>query len=99
MRFHQQLINATSGRRELQIYYEGFLRVVEPHTYGIDYRGHHVLRAYQIAGGSERAHLFSWKVIRTDEISHLCETGTRFHSARPGYRREALPMKRIYARF
>lgn len=44
---------AIHHRNLLTFVYDGFRRTVEPHTYGMDKKGHMALRAYQVSGGSE----------------------------------------------
>ena len=43
--------SAIQNRNLLSFNYDGYSRTVEPHTYGIDGKGHHAIRAYQVAGG------------------------------------------------
>ena len=45
--------SAIHDRHLLSFTYDGFPRVVEPHCYGTDKKGHPALRAYQVQGGSE----------------------------------------------
>ena len=97
MRFHQQLIEAIANKRVLELRYDGYHRIVEPHTYGVSDQGHYLLRCYQTAGGSHSGKPVDWKLLRTDEISSLHETGALFPAARHGYKRNDPAMQRIYA--
>lgn len=98
MRFHQQLINAVKGRRVLEVQYDGCLLVIEPYIYGINLFDHCVLRCYQIDVDGPLVQPCIWKSLRAEEITFLRETGTVFRRARPGYSRETLPLKRVFAR-
>lgn len=98
MIFHDQIIDAINRSRELQIYYDGSIFRIEPHSYGISYIGHYVLRAFQTGCGSDDSGPFCWKSFLTSEIAYLRETGVIFNRPRPGYVLDAAPMKRIFAR-
>ncbi|KVN42252.1 hypothetical protein WJ64_31970 [Burkholderia ubonensis] len=97
MRFHQQLVGAIDHMRVLELRYDGYFRVVEPHAYGVSDEGHYLLRCYQTAGGSQSGNSVGWKLLRTDEIGSLDETGAVFRDARPGYKRNDSAMQHIYA--
>lgn len=47
-----QIKTAIQNKQLLSFIYDGYPRVVEPHTYGLDKKGHPALRTYQIRGGS-----------------------------------------------
>jgi hypothetical protein len=47
------ICDAIRSMQTLSFTYNGFRRVVEPHAYGIDTKGHEALRAFQTTGGSE----------------------------------------------
>jgi hypothetical protein len=97
MRFHQQLVEAIGHLRVLELRYDGYSRIIEPHAYGVSDEGGYLLRCYQTAGGSQSGAPVGWKLLRTDEIGSLYENGTVFQSARPGYKRNDSAMRRIYA--
>ena len=40
---------AIRDRQLLSFNYEGYGRLVEPHTYGVDSKGHPALRAFQVS--------------------------------------------------
>lgn len=78
---------AIQGHHLLAFTYDGFLRTVEPHTYGIDRKGHRALRAYQVGGGSESGEYVGWKLFHADEIRGLTVLSQKFEGPRPGYKR------------
>ncbi|UUX95560.1 hypothetical protein [Aquabacterium sp. J223] len=71
----------------LSFQYEGFSRTVEPHTYGIDGKGHYALRAYQVAGGSRSGEYVGWKIFHVGEMFGLSALPTKFSGPRQGYKR------------
>lgn len=75
---HQQLLSFT---------YDGFARVVEPHCYGVDGKGHYALRAYQVRGGSESGEYAGWKLFHVQEMRQVSVLPERFAAPRPGYKR------------
>ena len=78
---------AIQNRKLLNFNYDGFQRTVEPHTYGVDSKGHIAMRAYQVAGGSESGEYVGWKLFHVHEISRLVMQPQSFSGPRPGYKR------------
>ncbi len=72
--------------QHLSFTYDDYHRVVEPHTYGTDSKGHYALRAYQVRGGSESGEL-GWKIFHTDEMRGLTVLAEKFSGPRHGYKR------------
>lgn len=79
--------SAIQNLQLLSFIYDGYSRVVEPHTYGIDTKGHLALRAYQVRGGSESGEYVGWKLFHVDEMRGLTVLSERFVGARPKYKR------------
>lgn len=80
----------------LSFTYDGHRRLVEPHTYGMDNKGHRSLRAYQISGGSESGEYVGWKLFHTDEIRALAIEAQKFVGPRPKYKRGDTAFSTIY---
>jgi len=85
---HQQMLSFT---------YDGYARVVEPHCYGIDNKGHYALRAYQVRGGSESGEYVGWKLFHAQEIQQVSVLAEQFAAPRPGYKRGDKAFARIDA--
>ncbi len=77
--------------------YDGYIRTVEPHTYGIDRKGHRALRAYQVTGGSESGERVGWKIFHERDMHGLAVLPQPFQGARPGYKRGDQLFARIEA--
>lgn len=80
----EQVCNAINTQNVIEFYYDGEIRVVEPHCLGITTKGNLSLRAYQIDGYSSSGKL-GWKLYnldKTDSIKVLDET---FDEPRNGY--------------
>lgn len=75
------------NKLRLSFSYDGFHRVVEPHAYGVDRKGHEVLRAFQVRGNSESGEYAGWKLLRVNQISGTAVLSGRFAGPRPGYKR------------
>jgi predicted DNA-binding transcriptional regulator YafY len=80
------IATAIRNRKLLRFSYDGYLRTVEPHCYGIDRKGTYLLRAYQIAGGSESGEFVGWKLFRQDEMVAITVTNDSFAGPRPDYK-------------
>ena len=58
---NQIITQAIRERRCLRLHYDGFDRLVEPHTYGVNTAGHEAISAYQVAGGSVSKSKPTWR--------------------------------------
>jgi hypothetical protein len=67
--------------------YDNHPRVVEPHTYGMDTRGHEAVRAYQVRGWSKSSQLPEWRVFHRDKMYGVSMLQETFAGPRDGYRR------------
>lgn len=81
------IASAIRNRQLLSFSYDGYARVVEPHTYGIDGKGHYAVRAYQVRGGSESDEFVGWKLFHVSEIHQLTLLAEHFSGTRPQYKR------------
>jgi hypothetical protein len=90
--FNPVICQAIEGRRVLQITYEGKIRLVEPHAYGIDEEDHELLRAWQLSPLPD-----DWRTFSVDKAAYIAIADIRFSQPRPGYKRnDAAMRKRIY---
>ncbi len=67
--------------------YDGYSRVVEPHTFGEDKKGHSFLRAYQVRGGSKSGQVPDWRFFHRDEMYGVSVLQETFAGPRSGYKR------------
>lgn len=81
------ITSAIENRNLLTFTYDGRPRTVEPHTYGVDSKGHMALRAFQVGGGSESGEYVGWKLFHVQEMHGLNIQPQTFSGARPGYKR------------
>lgn len=81
----------------LSFNYEGFHRTVEPHTYGIDGKGHYAIRGYQVSGGSQSGEYVGWKLFHANEMVDLSVLPTKFSGPRQGYKRGDKAFRSILA--
>ena len=81
------IASAIRNRQLLSFTYDGYSRIVEPHCYGTDKKGHSALRAYQVSGGSESGEYVGWKLFHTNETNHFVILPMHFPGPRPGYTR------------
>jgi len=88
---------AIRTRKLLQFTYDGYPRTVEPHTYGIDGKGHQALRAYQVSGGSESGEYVGWKLFHVAEMRGIAILEQEFSGPRSGYKRGDKAFSKIVA--
>lgn len=93
----QVIINAIKNNQILSFSYNGYSRVVEPHTVGISkVSGKDMLSCYQIEGNHVTAG-HKWDLCELSKISNLNLTGGNFSNTRVGYKKGDKRMSRIYA--
>lgn len=89
------ICNAIRDMKLVKFYYDGGIRIVEPHCHGITTAGNEGLRAFQVDGYSSSGNM-GWKMFdlsKADSISILDEN---FDMPRTGYRKGDRGMKHIY---
>ena len=77
--------SAIQNKQLLGFVYDGYSRVVEPHTYGTDTKGHSAMRAFQVTSGSESGEYVGWKMFHTSQMRQVLVLSERFSGPRPKY--------------
>jgi hypothetical protein len=90
-----EICNAIRNKNVIEFHYDGELRVVEPHCYGVTTAGNDGLRAYQIDGYSSSGKM-GWKMYDLSKADDIIITDDSFSSPRAGYKRGDRGMSRIY---
>lgn len=91
------ICEAIRTKRIIKFIYEGYERIVEPHTYGVHKdTGNEVLSAYQVGEFSSSGIIPNWRLYIVSKISSLEMTDRHFSESRPGYRREDTRMSIIF---
>jgi len=93
---NQEIIKAIENLNVIEFYYDGELRVVEPHCYGLTTAGNEGLRAYQVDGYSSSGK-FGWKLYDIGKADGISITEDSFDGPRTGYKRGDKGMDEIYA--
>lgn len=93
---NREIIEVIENQHVIELYYEGELRVIEPHCYGLTTAGNEGLRAYQTAGYSSSGKL-GWKLYDLGKADDISITPARFAGPRPGYQAGDKGMSKIYA--
>ncbi len=88
---------AIKERRLVSFTYDGYLRTVEPHTHGVDTKGHNAMRAYQVSGGSVSGERHGWKLFHMAAVSDLVVLSKTFSGPRRGYKRGDNAFRLIHA--
>ncbi len=81
------ICQAINNLQLISFSYDGRSRTVEPHTYGVDTKGHETLRAFQVRGWSKSGQLPDWRVFHRDEMYGVTILQETFAGPRGGYRK------------
>jgi hypothetical protein len=66
-----QICEAIKARAVVNFYYDGGMRIVEPHCHGISKDNNELLRGYQTEGYSQSGNPVGWKLFSVGKISSL----------------------------
>jgi hypothetical protein len=83
-----EISKAIAEKKLIAFSYDGFRRIVEPHTLGLDTRRKPLLCGYQIAGESRSGVSEGWKFFTVARIEQGVVRPEKFASPRPEYRRD-----------
>lgn len=83
----------------LEIFYDGYSRIVEVHAVGYTAENSAVMRVWQVRGGSASGERSGWKLLRLDETRRVSITSEASAAPRMGYRKEDTAMDRIVCQF
>lgn len=90
------LVDAIQRRRVVTFVYDGLIRHVEPHAFGMSSADKPLLRGYQIAGDSS-SKLPAWKLFDMNKADGLTLSDVSFIQAREGYKPGDRAMVRMIA--
>jgi len=85
------IYNAILNKSKIRFTYKDTERVIEPYTYGCNFKGNDVLRGFQIQGETKN----TWKLFTVEKMEYI-ELEDNFTQLREGYTRGDSAMQRIY---
>lgn len=92
---NHQIIQAVANQNLIQFHYDGGVRIVEPHCYGLTTKGNEGLRAYQVDGYSSTGKM-GWKMFDLANATSLVILEDRFENPRNDYKKGDKGMSVIY---
>lgn len=85
----KRICDSIRDRKIIEFSYEGGIRVVEPHCYGLQREtGREVLLGYQTGGYTRSGGVPDWRVYDISKVSDLRITDISFLGPRSGYNPE-----------
>lgn len=84
---HDELGRAIRRRAVVAFYYDGGLRLVEPHVYGQSRDGRWLMRGFQTHGFSRSGQRTGWKLFRVGKMDGVRQVGVTFGQPRPRFSR------------
>ena len=91
------IAKAIHYKRVIEFEYNGHLRVVEPHAYGLSMTNHEVIRGYQVQGTTDTGSVQEWHLFEVKQITKLKVTDRHFEGIRNGYQRGDKRLGIIYS--
>jgi hypothetical protein len=92
------IVTAIQKRNLLSFRYGGRARLVEPHVYGVNSKGHRALSGFQLRGGSTSGEHHGWKMFLVEDIEDLTLLPDRSFKPRPDYNPDDPSFSGIFAR-
>lgn len=86
---------AISEKRCIEINYDGGVRSVEPHCYGLTKAGNPAFRGFQSSGASSSGNPQAWKMFELSKILSFNLLDEKF-TTRDGYKKGDKGMSEIY---
>lgn len=96
-RTDRQLRSAIKTRRLIELQYDGYPRLAEPHDYGV-YKGVVTLLAYQVGGGSRSGHVPGWKFFTVSKMAAVRLRRQPFPGGRGSAHRHHLHWETLFMR-
>lgn len=94
---HPTIVEAIKHRRVLNVFYDGYNRLVEPHVYGNNSAGHEAVSCYQVGGGSASGNPEGWKMLLISKLGSVAMTERTFIPRTSPSPWADKPMKQVYA--
>jgi hypothetical protein len=93
---NEQLCTAITRRSLVMFEYGDLIRVVEPHRFGVNSAGHHMLSGWLRAGYSRSDPAGGWRNYLVSEIKALQLLDAPFAGTRPGYAAHDPRMREVF---
>jgi hypothetical protein len=90
------ICDAIKAKNLIEFFYDGGMRIVEPHCHGITTAGNEGLRAYQVDGYSSSGKM-GWKMFDLSKASSITMIDETFDTPTNGYRKGDRGMSQIYS--
>lgn len=94
---HATITEAIKQHRDLNVFYDGYNRTVEPHVYGINSAGHEAVSCYQVGGGSSSGKAEGWKMLWIAKLGSVTMTEQKFITRTSRSPWSDKPMRQVYA--
>jgi hypothetical protein len=91
-----KICEAIRNKNLLEFYYNGYHRVVEPHTLGVSKKNNDILSAFQIRGESESDKSSPWRLFDLVEMENMRVLEEKFSGHRDGYKKGDKRMIQIW---
>lgn len=90
-----EICNAISNKNLLEFTYNGSVRVVEPHSYGVTTKGREGLNGYQVSENDSHQK-FGWRMFDMSKAESLTVLEKTFSKPRNDYIRGGSGMKKLF---
>ena len=90
--------DAIRARRLLRFVYDGYERIVEPHSYGITTANHEALSAYLVRGWSKTEAEPGWRKYLVRDMHDIQVLAEVFGGPRPEYNPDDPSVRQVFCR-
>src|SRR5438067_13656629 len=91
------ICDAIRARRQLRFVYDGYERIVEPHSYGVNTAGHEAVSGWLVGGWSSSEPEPGWRMFLVDRMQDVAATSAPFTGGpREGYNADDPHFVRIF---
>jgi hypothetical protein len=90
------ICDAIRARRLLRFVYDGYERLVEPHTYGVNTAGHEAVSGRLVGGWSASEPEPGWRMYLVDQMRDVAALAEPFEGPHAGYNADDPHFVRVY---
>jgi hypothetical protein len=93
---HDQICDAIRSRRLLRFVYDGYERIIEPHSHGINSANHEVVSGWLVGGWTKTETEPGWRNYLVTDMHDVHVLAESFPGPRPGFNPHAPHIHQVF---